>query len=62
MFGPKMGSWWVTSKKDARWNNHGRGYGLVSTGGPPEIKAWIEECERKLGPHPDDLEIGFFKD
>ena len=34
MFGPKIGTWMVHSKKDPRWNKSGRGYGLVTSGGP----------------------------
>lgn len=62
MFGPKMGSWCIHSKIDPRWNKNGRGYGLVVTGGPSEAKDWIEECKKKFGPEPKDLELGFMKD
>jgi hypothetical protein len=62
MFGPKMGSWWVTSKIDPRWNSNGRGYGLVCTGGPQDAHTWIELCREKYGTQPDDLEMGFMKD
>lgn len=62
MFGPKMGSWWVTSNQDSRWNSSGRGYGLVTLGGPSDAHTWIEECERKYGARPSDLELGFMKD
>ena len=62
MFGPKMGSWSVYSKKDTRWNNSGRGYGFVCSGGPQEIQSWIDECKKKYGEPPDDLEYSFFKD
>lgn len=62
MFGPKSGSWWVGSEKDPRWNTSGRGYGLVSTGGPSDIDTWIAQCEEKFGPRPDDLYCGFMKD
>jgi hypothetical protein len=62
MFGPKMGSWWVSSEKDPRWNKNGRGKGLVCTGGPPEAHKWIEKCRKTLGEQPDDLEYGFMKD
>jgi hypothetical protein len=62
MFGPKLGTWWVSSKKDPRWNNQGRGYGLVSEGGPTELGAWIDLCRNKYGEPPDDAEQGFMKD
>jgi len=62
MFGPKMGTWWVESKLDPRWNTNGKGYGLVVTGGPGEINQWIAQCEKTFGKKPDDLEIGFMKD
>lgn len=59
---PRMGSWWVRSKKDPRWNADGRGYGLVTGGGPQEMQDWIEECRKKYGDPPDDCEHGFMKD
>lgn len=62
MFGPKMGTWWVASKKDPRWDTHGRGYGLVTTGGPSEMSDWIEKCKKEYGEPPDDCECGFMKD
>jgi len=62
MFGPKMGTWWVKSKTDPRWNKTGRGYGLVTSGGPGELGEWIEECKEKYGEPPDDAEMGFMKD
>lgn len=62
MFGPKLGSWWVESKKDPRWNKSGRGYGLVSSGGPPEMQEWIKECIEKYGDPPDDATQSFYKD
>lgn len=62
MFGPREGSWWVVSKSDPRWNKHGRGSGLVCTGGPDEAGDWIKECQAKFGEIPEDLEKGFMKD
>ena len=61
MFGPKLGSWTVSSKKDPRWNAQGEGYGLVTSGGPSEIYDWIEECKKKFGEQPDDLSVSFHK-
>jgi len=62
MFGPRMGSWWVYSKIDSRWNNNGRGEGFVTTGGPSDIYDWIDKCKELFGEEPDDLKAGFMKD
>lgn len=62
MFGPKMGTWWVSCKSDPRWNKQGRGYGLVTCGGPGEMGAWIEKCKKEFGEPPEDAEMGFMKD
>jgi len=62
MFGPKMGTWWVSSKQDPRWDRSGKGYGLVTSGGPGEMGAWIEECKERYGDTPDDARMGFMKD
>lgn len=62
MFGPKMGTWWVRSKTDPRWNKDGRGLGLVSSGGPGELHDWIEQCQKEFGDPPADAEMGFMKD
>ena len=62
MFGPEMGTWWVESKKDPRWNKTGEGYGLVTTGGPSERQEWVDQCVEKYGDPPDDCGRGFMKD
>lgn len=62
MFGIRMGSWSVSSKKDPRWNKSGRGYGLVTSGGPSEIQDWIDRCTKKYGNPPDDCSKSFMKD
>lgn len=62
MFGPKLGTWWVSSKIDPRWDKTGRGYGLVSTGGPDDMMTWIAHCEKEFGNPPEDAEMGFMKD
>lgn len=62
MFGPKMGSWSVYSKIDPRWNKSGRGYGLVTSGGPSEMREWIKECIEKYGEPPEDTTQSFTKD
>lgn len=59
MFGPKMGSWWVNSVSDPRWNSSGRGYGLVCCGDQYDAHTWIESCQEKYGDPPVDLEMGF---
>lgn len=62
MFGPKMGTWWVHSETDPRWNKSGKAYGLVCSGGPEEMQDWIDECKEKYGEPPEDGECGFMKD
>ncbi|MBA7604556.1 hypothetical protein ES703_11681 [subsurface metagenome] len=62
MFGPKMGTWWVHSKSDPRWNKSGRAEGLCCTGGPQEMQDWIDECKRQYGEPPKDAKMGFMKD
>ena len=62
MFGPKMGTWEVNSKKDSRWNKSGRVYGCVTTGGTDEMRTWIKQCKEKYGDPPDDATESFFKD
>jgi len=62
LFGPiiREGSWWLTSKKDSRWNAQGRARvgGLVI---PEDCKKRVEELKRKFGKPPDDLEWGYMK-
>jgi len=62
MFGPKIGTWTVHSDSDPRWNKEGRGYGLVTEGGPCEMREWIEECKKKYGEVPADTTESFWKD
>lgn len=62
MFGPKMGTWTISSKIDPRWNKSGRGYGLVSCGGPQEMQDWIAKCKKEFGEPPEDAEMSFWKD
>lgn len=62
MFGPKMGSWWVNSEIDSRWNKNGRAPGLACEGGPDEMHQWIDYCKLKYGDPPKDAEMGFMKD
>ena len=62
MFGPKMGSWYVSCKSDPRWNKSGRAEGLCCSGGPQEMKDWIDECKKNFGEPPADAEQEFMKD
>ena len=62
IFGPRIGTWYVRSKTDSRWNNNGRGYGLVSSGGPQAMTTWIEKCKKEFGEPPEDAVMGFEKD
>jgi hypothetical protein len=60
MFGPRLGSCWLRSKEDPRWNFETRAY----VGGfemPKECKDKIEELKKKLGKPPRDLEWGYMK-
>lgn len=61
MFGPKPGSWWLSSKSDPRWDCSGRD----DVGGfqcPPEATAALEAKKAELGEPPHDLEYGYMKD
>jgi hypothetical protein len=62
MFGPKMGTWTVSSKSDPRWNNSGRASGFAMDGGPQEMKDWIKQCKKNFGEPPADALQSFFKD
>ncbi len=55
------GGWQVHSETDPRWNNSGTAYGCVATGGPQEMKDWIEECRKKYGDPPPDATMSFMK-
>lgn len=57
----KMGSWWLKSKLDPRWNAAGRCYcgGFVM---PEECKDKLEELKNQLGNPPTDLSFGYMKD
>ncbi len=58
----RMGTWMVHSDSDPRWNKSGRGEGLVTSGGPQDMKNWIEECKKNYGEPPDDATREFWKD
>lgn len=61
MFGPKQGSWWLTSS-DKRWCVSGR----TKVGGfemPSEAKSALEKLKKELNEEPpSDLEWGYMKD
>jgi hypothetical protein len=54
--------WSLRSGKDPRWNTSGSFNGTVTGGMPKEAENWIELCEKKYGPKPDDLEYSCMKD
>lgn len=62
MFGPKPGTWWLSSKSDPRWDCSGRD----RVGGfmcPSDARAAIEAKKEELGCEPpEDLEYGYMKD
>ena len=54
----RMGSWWLESKSDPRWNCYGEGY----VGGfmmPMEAQSKFNELKKKFGESPEDLEWGY---
>lgn len=59
--GPRGGTWYLSSKKDPRWNISGRSY--VGGGEIPDdaVKAY-EEKKKELGEPPDDAIWGYMKD
>ena len=57
-----IGTWYVESKSDPRWNKSGRGYGAATAGGPPEMHEWIATCKTQYGTPPADAVMGFMKD
>jgi len=62
IFPPKHnGQWWLTSKKDPRFNCYGHGkvgWLFVS----PECRKKLKELQKEFGALPDDLEYGHKKD
>ena len=61
MFGPKPGTWWISSKSDPRWNKSGTSYGFAF-GLCYEADDWLKRCQKEFGVEPEDLETGFMKD
>lgn len=63
MFGPKPGSWSLTSKSDPRWNCGGHVSALVVMAGlHPDAERALERLRERLGKPPEDLEYGCMKD
>jgi hypothetical protein len=55
------GSWWLRSKSDSRWNEHGS----ADVGGfmmPRECQAALDRMKAQFGEPPEDLEWGYMKD
>lgn len=59
--GMTMGSWWLRSKSDSRWNADGRA-SVGMFGMPSECKEKVELLTLKYGEPPEDLEFGYMKD
>ena len=58
---PQLGSWWMRSKSDPRWDCDDRS----SVGGfqmPTDLTNKINELKATLGEPPKDLEWGYMKD
>jgi len=64
MFGPKMGTYWIRSDSDPRFNESWRKEGLCCWGIPDWIMDWINQKTKDLAleDFPDDLTWGFMKD
>ena len=62
MFGPKPGSWWLSSNEDSRWNCSGDSPFVGGFTMPDECEAKLEELKKKYGEPPKDLEWGYMKD
>jgi len=61
MFGPKLGTWYLSSKSDPRWNIRGKafvgGFAMCS-----ECLLALNDFKRQYGAPPEDLEHGYMKD
>lgn len=56
-----LGTWWIQSKSDPRWNISGRSeVGLMTM--PQEARALFEKMKELYGEPPDDLEQDYMKD
>ncbi len=58
---PKLIDWMVSSEKDPRWNKNGEFTGFVTAGYAEDALSHIEECKKKYGPMPNDLNYGCMK-
>ena len=61
MFGPKEGTYELSSESDPRWNKSWRGVDYV-TNCNHALHEKVEEMKTELGEPPKDLYAGFFKD
>ena len=61
MFGPREGTYTISSKSDPRWNKEWRGVDFVITSGDA-IAVEVDKMKEKLGEPPKDVYVGFFKD
>ena len=64
MIGPKMGTFWVHSKSDPRFDNDWQMDWLIAGGVPDEVKEWVENKRKELDLEklPEDISYGFMKD
>jgi hypothetical protein len=60
--GISSGSWWLSSKKDPRWDTSGRSDFMSVFSMDPKAKQHIEDMKKTLGEPPDDLSYGCMKD
>lgn len=51
---PKEISWAVSSKKDPRWNNSGKCYGMIIMQAH-DARRHVKKCKKKYGKQPNDL-------
>ena len=64
MFGSRMGTYWVGSESNPRFNKTWRKDGLVIMGKRKFMKEWVDKKCKELGldSPPSNLEFGFMKD
>lgn len=61
-FRASEGTWWLSSKKDPRWNFTSRELVAGVFSAERKCVQKIEELKLTLGEPPEDLEYGFMKD
>lgn len=55
-----VGTWWVHSELDPRWNAEGFCvWEYAERGEPPQIDEWLGRCAATFGTPPADLTLGF---